>query len=169
MLLLSLCALAHSATCSPGTCNPWPVILAFSYLTTSHLSRGLHSAFLGSGSNTQRESTGVSGIRIVPLRGVSGIRGGQGPRLTMINETTIKALSHLASFLDKSTCQVCNFLDQVVWQLEQVTWSSYKITWANALERCERVKITWATCQVTWSSDLIKWLDQVFSLDVTRK
>ena len=45
MLLLSLCARAHSATCSPGTCDLWPLILVHSYLSTTHSLHSRRSAF----------------------------------------------------------------------------------------------------------------------------
>ena len=49
MLLLSLCARAHSATCSPGTshvpCGLWPLVLVCSYLSTTHSLLSRRSAF----------------------------------------------------------------------------------------------------------------------------
>ena len=45
MLLLSLCTRVHSATCSPGTCGLWPLILIHSYLSTTHSLLSQRSAF----------------------------------------------------------------------------------------------------------------------------
>ena len=76
----------------------------------------------------------------------------------------------MASFLDKSTCQVAIFLiksldnlskwlDQVVKWLAQVTWSSYKIIWANVFGGVN----VWKSLErlVKWLDQVVKWLDQV--------
>ena len=95
LLLLSLCACAHSATCSQGTCGLWPLILAHSYLSNTHSLHFVFSVVAGyvPGFWFQHHNERVlvvSGIRGVVLRGVRGIWGGQGPRLTLQNIKKIK-------------------------------------------------------------------------------